>query len=80
MEGSIKITVTSKKLKAVALAKWVIRKSFEKIVEEKDPSLALLSDDIQHSDNQMQSIRYQDVRLQGEIEAKYQQQSWKTLC
>ena len=48
MEGSIKITVTSKKLKAVALAKWVIRKSFEKVVEEKDPSLALLSDDKQN--------------------------------
>ena len=72
LNGSIKIAVRSKKPKAVALVKWLTKKGMEKIqeehqqaIEEKDETIALLNDD--------RNSEYENVGLQGEIRAKYQQ-------
>ena len=72
LNGSIEIAVRSKKPKAVALVKWLTKKGMEKIqeehqqaIEEKDATIALLNDD--------RNREYENVGLQGEIRAKYQQ-------
>ena len=72
MDGSIEMAVQSKRPKAVALVKWFTKKGMEKIqeehqqaIEEKDATIALLNDD--------RNREYENVGLQGEIRAKYQQ-------
>ena len=66
--------IQSKKLKAVALVKWLT--SVEKIleqhrqaIEEKD-STCLIQNDLKSCDNQIQAIQYEKVELQSEIRAK----------
>ena len=72
MDGSIEMAVQSKRPKAVALVKWFTKKGMEKIqeehqqaIEEKDATIALLNDD--------RNREYENVGIQGEIRAKYQQ-------
>ena len=45
----------------------------QQAIEEKETALALLTDDLQERDNQIQAIQYENVGLQGEIRAKNQQ-------
>ena len=66
LDGSIEMTVQSKKRKAVFLLKWLTKKDLEKIqeehqqaIEEKDAALAFLTDDLQSRDNQIQAIQYE---------------------
>ena len=73
LDGSIEMAVRSKKPKAVALVKWLNKKGIEKIqeehqqvIEEKDAALALLTDDLQSRDNQIQAIKYENVALQAQ--------------
>ena len=62
-----------KKFKAVALVKWLTKKGIrkiqeehQKVIEEKDAALALLADDLQSRDNQIQAIKYENVALQAQ--------------
>ena len=50
-----------------------IQKKNRQAIDEKDAAIALLNDDLENRDNQMQAIQYEDVGLQGEIRAKNQQ-------
>ena len=73
MDGSIEMAVRSKKPKAVGLVKWLTKKCMEKIqeehqqaIEEKDATIALLSDDLKNCE-------YENIGLQVKITAKDQQ-------
>ena len=50
-----------------------MKEDHQQAIEEKDAALALITDDLQGCDNQIQAIQYQNVGLQGEIRAKDQQ-------
>ena len=50
-----------------------LRKEHQQVIEERDSVMALLSDDLQDLDKQIQAIKYENVGLQGDINAKYQQ-------
>ena len=73
LDGAIEMAVQSKKPKPVVLVKWLIKKGVKKIeeehqldIEEKDAALALINDDLQDRDNQIQVIQYENVALQAE--------------
>lgn len=42
------------------------------VVEEREQAVALLSDDLQDLEKNIQAIRYKNVGLQGKIKIKYQ--------
>ena len=53
VDGALEIAVRSRKPKAVALVKWLVKKGVEKLqeedqiqTEEKDAAIALLNDDL----------------------------------
>ena len=49
-------------------------------IEEKDAVIALVNDDLQDHDNQIQAIKYGNVALQGQRDVyKDQLQNFKTL-
>ena len=73
MEGALEIVVRSKKSKAVELTKWLTSKGVEKVVEEKDMQLALLSNDLLKSQEHTRQLEYTNTELQGEIRAKDQE-------
>ena len=69
LDGSIGMAVRSKKPKAEWLAKKGIEKIQEKhqeAIEEKDAALALLTDDLEDRDNQIQTILFENVALQAQ--------------
>ena len=45
-------------------------------IEEKDGALALLSDDLQYRDNQIQGIQYENVALQAQKDVYHAQLQW----
>ena len=47
-----------------------IKEDHQQAIEEKDAAFALITDNFQGRDNQIQAIHYQNVGLQGEIRAK----------
>ena len=47
-----------------------IKEDHQQAIEEKDAALALITDNLQGRDNQIQTIHYQNVGLQGEIRAE----------
>ena len=58
MDCAIEMAVPSKKLKAVALVKWLTKKSVEKIqeehlqaIEKKDATIALLNHDLKNREH-----------------------------
>ena len=73
LKGALEIVVRSKKSKAVELTKWLTRKGVEKVVEEKDMQLALLSNDLLKSQEHTRQLEYTNTELQGEIRAKDQE-------
>ena len=61
------------KIQGSCLSKWLTKKGIEKmqkehqqVIEEKDAALALLTDDLQSRDNQIQAIKYENVALQAQ--------------
>ena len=62
-----------KKPKAEPFIEWVVETVLPRVIrkltsaiEEKDSALALLTDDLQDRDNQIQAIQYENVALQAE--------------
>ena len=61
LDGSIEMAVRSKKLKAVALVKWLTKKGIEKIKEEHQQA-------IEEKDHQIQTHQQKILRLNEEID------------
>ena len=68
LDGSIEMAVRSKKPKTVVLVKWLTKKGEGKIQEEhqhvqeeKYAALALINNDLQDRDNQIQAIQHEKV-------------------
>ena len=43
-----------------------LKEDHQQVIEEKDAAIALLSDDLQDCDNQIQAIKYENVALQAQ--------------
>ena len=73
LDSALEIAVRSRKPKAVALVKWLVKKSVEKLqeehqiqTEEKDAAIALLNDDLDAEQHKVQDVGKQLVDLEHE--------------
>ena len=56
-----------------------MQEKYRQAIEEKDAAIALLNDDLQNRDNQIQAIQYENVTLQAQRDVyKDQLQNVKT--
>ena len=56
-----------------------MQEKYRQTIEEKDAAIALLNDDLQNRDNQIQAIQYKNVTLQAQRDVyKDQLQNVKT--
>ena len=79
LDAAITIFCRSYKLKTAKLVRWLVKKSVEKliedkqyVIEEKNALLPLVSGDLQDRDKQVQAIKHANVGLLGNIHEKDQ--------
>ena len=82
LDSALEIAVRSRKPKAVALVKWLVKKGVEMLqekhqiqTEEKDAAIALLNDDlkaerhkVQHVGKELVNLEHKNCELQNEVE------------
>ena len=76
LDSALEIAVRSRKLKAVALVKWLVKKGLEKLqedhqiqTEEKDAAIALLNDDLDAEQHKVQDVdKHENCELQNKVE------------
>ena len=80
LDGAIYIATNSKKEKAVALISWLVKKGVEKLqeehqieIEEKDPAITLLNDDLEDVGKQLVNLEHENCELQNKVDRLQEQ-------
>ena len=75
--GVVYAIMKSRKRKGIELREWIMRdvvpRGFNKLIEEKDTQLALLSDDLVLEQEHTRQLEYTNTGFQSEIRAKDQE-------